>query len=99
MNVLTSVFSFVAASVITRSQIINAIPMGVSGVAMRSTSYRPALNCVNAHPALCRVANKVGKACAIKVGMDSEDRDMEQDDGFGVFVWGMAEVVDVSIGA
>ena len=47
----------------------------------------------------CRVANKVGKACAIKVGMDSEDRDMEQDDGFGVFVWGMAEVVDVSIGA
>jgi hypothetical protein len=47
----------------------------------------------------CRVAIKVGKACALKVGRDSEDRDMEQDDGFGVFVWGMAEVVDVSIGA
>ena len=31
--------------------------------------------------------------------MGLEDWAMEQDDGFGVLVWGMSEVVDVSIGA
>jgi hypothetical protein len=29
----------------------------------------------------------------------SEDGDMEQDEGFGFLVWGMAEVKDVAIGA
>ncbi|MBI3851539.1 MAG: hypothetical protein HY298_14875, partial [Verrucomicrobia bacterium] len=46
----------------------------------------------------CRVANKVGKECAIKVGMDSEHWAMEQNDGFGFWVWSVAEVVNVSIG-
>jgi hypothetical protein len=48
---------------------------------------------------LCRVTIKVGKECANKVGMGLEDWAMEQDDGFGVLVWGVSEVVDVSIGA
>src|SRR5512135_2138625 len=50
-------------------------------------------------PNICRVTVKVGKECAIKVGKGSEDWAMEQDDGFGVLVWGMSEVVNVSIGA
>jgi len=47
----------------------------------------------------CRVADKVGKACANKTGMGSEHGTMKQDDGFGFAVWGVAEVIDVAIGA
>jgi hypothetical protein len=47
----------------------------------------------------CRVTIKVGKECANKVGMGSEDWAMEEDDGFGVLVWGVSEVVNVSIGS
>jgi hypothetical protein len=46
----------------------------------------------------CRVAVKTGKRCAIKTGMGLEDGNMQQDEGFGIFVWGMAEVVGVAIG-
>jgi hypothetical protein len=31
--------------------------------------------------------------------MGSEDGNMQQEDGFGIFVWGVTEVVDVAIGA
>src|SRR3990172_366435 len=47
----------------------------------------------------CRVANKVGKACANKTGMGSEHWAMEQDDGFGFWVRRVAEVENVAIGA
>src|SRR6266568_935968 len=47
---------------------------------------------------VCRVANKVGKECAIKVGMGLEDRAVEEKDGFGVGIWGVPEVVSVAIG-
>jgi len=40
--------------------------------------------------AVCRVVFKVGKVCAIKVGMGSKDRAMEEDNGFGFGVWGVA---------
>jgi hypothetical protein len=46
----------------------------------------------------CRVAIKVGKVCAIKAGMGLEHRAVEQDDGFGSWSWGMAEVEDVTVG-
>jgi hypothetical protein len=45
----------------------------------------------------CRVAIKVGKECAIKIGMELEDRDVEENYGFGVWIWGMAEVINVTI--
>lgn len=51
------------------------------------------------HFAAGRVAIKVGKACANKVGMGLEDGAMEQDDGVGFWVWRVAEVVNVSIRA
>jgi hypothetical protein len=47
---------------------------------------------------VCRVAIKVGKVCAIKAGMGLEHRAVEQDDGFGSWSWGMAEVEDVTVG-
>jgi len=37
--------------------------------------------------------------CAIKVGMGLEDWTVEQDDGFGTWVGGVAEVIDVAVGA
>jgi hypothetical protein len=46
---------------------------------------------VNNNSEACRVSNKVG--------MGSEDGAMEQDDGFGVLVRSLAEVVNVPIGA
>lgn len=48
--------------------------------------------------ATCRVAIKVGKVCAIKTGMGLEHGAMEQDDRFGSWSWGMAEVVEVTVG-
>ena len=29
----------------------------------------------------------------------SKDRNMEQDEGFGLWIWGMAEVIDVAVWA
>ena len=46
----------------------------------------------------CRVAVEVGKVCAIKTGMGLEDGAMEQDEGFGLWIWGVAEVEDVAVG-
>ena len=46
----------------------------------------------------CRVAIKVGKAGANKTGMGLEDGTMEQDEGFGFEIGGVAEVVEVAIG-
>ena len=47
----------------------------------------------------CRVAVKAGKVSANKSGMGLKDWNMKQEDGFGVFVRGVTEVVDVAIGS
>ena len=47
---------------------------------------------------MCRVVFKTGKECAIKTGMGSEGWDMEQDEGFGFCVWGVAQVEGAAIG-
>ena len=47
---------------------------------------------------VCRVTVKVGIACAIKTGMGSEDRAMEENDGFGLCGGSVADVVDVAVG-
>ena len=47
---------------------------------------------------LCRVAIKAGKSCANKTGMGLEDWAMEEDEGFGIEIGCVAEVVDVAIG-
>jgi len=54
---------------------------------------------VNKNFLQCRVANKVGKACANKTGMVLEHWAMEQGDGFGFGIGRLAEVVNVSIWA
>ena len=46
----------------------------------------------------CRVAIKAGKSCANKTGMGLEDWAMEEDEGFGIEIGCMAEVVEVAIG-
>ena len=47
----------------------------------------------------CRVALKVGKECANKTGMGLEDGTMQQDEGFGSGIGGVAEVKDVPVRA
>jgi hypothetical protein len=80
-----------------------APPESLSGLIERVTFFNEengfAVLKVKAKGHRCRVTIKVGKECANKVGMGLEDWAMEPDDGFGVLVWGVSEVVDVSIGA
>ena len=39
-----------------------------------------------------------GKVCGIKTGEDSDDEAMEKDDGFGLRIGGIAQVVQVTVG-
>ena len=45
----------------------------------------------------CRVAIKAEKSCANKTRMGLEDWAMEEDEGFGIEIGCVAEVVDVAI--
>ena len=52
----------------------------------------------NENPNGCRVVFKRRHLCAIKRRQRSEDRSVEQHDGFGFGIGGVAEVVDVAVG-
>jgi len=45
----------------------------------------------------CRVVFKRRLLCAGKRRQGLEDRTMQQDDGFGFWIWGLTEVIDVTV--
>lgn len=47
----------------------------------------------------CRVSHKSGKERAVKSGLSSEDRTMEEDKGFGEWFRGLTEEVEVTVRA
>lgn len=75
-----------------------ALPLGYSATRNAGTLGKPAAR-VQALFTRLSCIKQCWKQCAIKVGMGSEDWAMEQHDGFGGWVGGVAEVVDVAVGA